>query len=242
MSIPNLMVCPTVWMEKTFFQIAENIRGEKIGNDPNSMTMRANLSLRVIALAHAVLQLAYAVFAVLPTCLAAAITVLTHPSITGFWSRERSVLAQVALAMIAAVGTVFMPVASSVQIACNLNELGKDGGGSIAASILAPSFLFSLTLPPLADLMSSCLAVSSQIDGKLTYPRDALEETDKDAYRWRLLLSFILMEEKKDDLPHFDELLTTSSSEFYKALTDSYKIAGVADDVPTKELLEKVWA
>lgn len=212
-------------MEKTFFQIAENMPSEN------------ELLLRVMAVAHAALQLVYAVFAVIPTCLAAAVTVLIHPSHTGLWSRERSIWAQVALAAAAAAVTVFMPVATSVQIGFNLD--GLDMRRLLTGlSMLAPCFLFSLTLPRLPDLVLSHVNLPSKSEEEAA--RAVLEEGDIRGYRWRLLLPFALLKNKRDDLLHFDQLLDTSSDEFYGIVGKCCEIADVPDSIDTENLLDRV--
>ena len=103
MTIATEMIYPSIWMQKTFFQIAEGERGAKIGEELSGGSSNCDLLIRVTAAVHAVFQLMYATIAVLPVCVVTATAVAFNSYTTGFWTKDGTALERVAVAVAAAV-------------------------------------------------------------------------------------------------------------------------------------------
>jgi hypothetical protein len=136
MTAATTLAYPSIWMQKTFFHIVESERDHCIGERSEKTGQGNNLAIRVTALAHGILQLLYALVAVIPLTL---VTLVTS-------QREADVTAAVA------VNSLFAPAVNSfvaVGSPCNFDNRESE---VVQEPIYWHAQLLATTLPPLNEL------------------------------------------------------------------------------------------
>lgn len=250
MTIPVMMIYPSVLLQKTFFQFAEAERKAKIGEDFTRATVSAHLSIRVAALAHAALQLLYATVAVIPVTVATIVTVILTPCPTGFFNRSGTVLERVVLAVAAALFSLCAPIAGSFAAMVDIRLLSQVRSCAVSLPIMAQGLLLAFTLPSLADLSKhyACLQSMQNKFGQTTtwYQRwqragllyiadtapirSLLQATDQAAFRWRLAFPKALLSQASESISNYDRLFDITEVPFVDALRMAASRATVPDE------------
>ena len=248
MTFPRLLVAPSIWMQKTFFQLAEAERGVKIGEENEKEGLRTKITLRVMAVAHAVLQTAYALISVVPLCIATIGTILFTKAETGFLTQGGGRLERLALGVAAAVASVFAPVVSSIGILIDIQKLDDQLSLPIYLPPLAHGYLLSFTLPSLDLIQNKYFEQKARTEfgelieddrtfrekmsrfvdqseiAKCADPtsriRLALSVSDKECFNWRKILPFAFRAGiANEGIAAYDTVLDPSSELFSSSLT-----------------------
>lgn len=236
MTIPTLMIYPSVWMQKMFFSIAETERGAKIGEPERWTSGVSHLSIRVVAVAHAALQLLFALISVAPVCLATAVVICLQSASTGFYSENGGMLERLACGVGAAVASLFCPVVASISTAFAVQQLSDTRSFSVCLPIFGHGHLFSFTFPEISDMPESQLltrsvqqvcdeylqmgSVSERVD-TAPFLQICLSLVEQAAFRWRIFMPEVMLEQMKGDILSYDKPFNLSSEEFISALTHS---------------------
>jgi hypothetical protein len=242
MTLSTLMIQPSVWMQKSFFQSVEKHRQAYIGKEPQKDDLSTRLQIRVGAIAHAVFQFAFAAVAILPVFSFSVITVMVFPGSTGIWHRDGSVLERIWLAVAASFSSLLVPCIASIRTAIDLKSLEDIRSFSISKPIYFHSLLLSATLPPLDENDFFCAQLREGREGELArqvgevrHRNTATIETiarqiEFGGYRWRQIFPNAVLDIIPDNITQYPEVFDTSSSLFDAALGTALMKAYVFDD------------
>jgi hypothetical protein len=242
------MIYPSIWMQKTFFQIAEGERRAKIGDYSEHENGWSEVSIRVVAIAHAALQFLYAALAVVPASIITAVHVLLTPSPNGFLTRNGTLFER----MFVAVGAVFAglcaPVLASFVTVCNTHVLREVQSCAVKLPVLCHGFVFSFSLPSitnlprelpwlerLQNLLSPPVLFTKCRENGLYYRADSddittfLQAADQGVFRWRLALPEALRFHMENHISHYDQAFDMSRQDLGQALVDALHTAAVPD-------------
>ncbi len=227
MTIPMLMMQPSVWMQKTFFEIAEGLRGRKIGEEGPCEGGKCEIAVRVTAAAHAALQFLYASLMIVPICFVTAVTILFQPLSTGFFTEHGKVLERLALGVAAAVGSLLIPGCASIATAVVPRQLSDLRSPAVVFPIASHAYLFSFVHPTLEE---KCVAtLSSDYDfynlSSLLSPGISLSTMlrrifpllEEQLYRWRVHLPPSILDQVNDgflEVVAYDRVFDNFSDEF----------------------------
>jgi hypothetical protein len=241
MTIPSLMIYPSVWMQKSFFQIAEQQREVKIGEHGAKEGFASQVSIRVMAAFHGALQCVYATLAIIPVWIATTITIILTPNSTGFVHRDGTVLERMAIALRAAFLSVYAPVVASAAALWDIRQLSSVRSCAVSYPILKHGELLALTLPLLADLSHyyyTLQAIQDWAEGPdVWYKRWAkeafldiagsipihalLKEIDRVAFRWRIAFPKVVLNQERHSISHYDQAFDITSVSFLEAVAKS---------------------
>jgi hypothetical protein len=229
MTLSTLMISPSIWMQKTFFNMTE--KEDLFGRDRDDCG--GTITIRVAAVAHAALQLAYAVVVVVPLCLVTAVTICFHTSSTGFCTQYGGVLERLALGVVAAAASVFVPVAASIGAAMYVQQLKDPESFAVSMPILFHGLLLSFTLPEITKMPESesfisatqgigrSLSVFFGSDKIAEDLQEAISRVSQKAYRWRFYMPVCILDEVRGDISCYDRAFNHNSREYTTAFLNA---------------------
>ncbi len=246
MTIPSLMIYPSIWMQKTFFQYAEVERGARIGHVPAKHREEFTTSIRVAAVAHAIFQIVYADFILFSLIVASVLTAVVTPLSTGFFTQEGRLLERIAISFGAAIASLTIPIVLSLYTAVNPDELSNAHSISVQFPIYGHAALLACTLPTLSDLPEQLtsrvsVALSGQVPSGDSFfselasaaihwlagsdlSREFLNQVEQRYYAWRTLLPVAIFNQMEGDLSNYDRAFDITSAEFSEAVLTSLRI------------------
>ena len=244
MTIPSLMIYPSIWMQKTFFHYAEDERGARLGHPTARHRDDSDISIRVAAVAHAIFQFAYSNIILVPLIITSVLTAVVTPLSTGFFTREGSVLERIAISFVVAIASLTIPTVSSLYTAVNPDELSDADSFSIQLPIYAHAALLACTLPALPDLveqlsdrfpaalrplfgsgdsfLAGIAAASVHWVSGTTIGRGLLERFEYSYYNWRILLPEAIFDQMKENLSNYDRAFNMRSEELSAAVIAAF--------------------
>ncbi len=236
MTIPSLMIYPSIWMQKTFFEYAEDEKGARLGLPPTGHRDEFDTSIRVAAVAHAIFQFAYANIMLLPLIIVSVLTAVVTPLSTGFFTQEGGLLERIAISFAAATASLTIPILSSLYTAFNPDELNDTSSFSVTAPIIGHASLLACTLPALPDLVEQLSdrfpAALQPLFGRersllfdlastaarwlagSDLARESMNQVEQRCYAWRTFLPGAIFELVEKNLSNYDRAFDITSAEF----------------------------
>jgi hypothetical protein len=235
MVLPSLLLYPSVWMQKTYFQFVEDERGARLATPPSRSLETYEISIRVMAVAHGILQCAFAVVMTIPLLAAITFTIASRPSSTGILEQDESLFKRIQIAALATIFSLYAPVGSSLATVFDVEELSTARSTSVATPILGHACFFAICLPSLRtmsqDIRESLQQQTQREEGWFQWfadligwssdsaPPTSVPSLDNQAlFRWRLALPTAIFGQVQHKLSDYDQALDTASPEFVRAL------------------------